>query len=53
MLLTIFTTRHVRVRTLRAGNVVAQLHVSSYNYICVLIPLYMCPHTTIYLLPGT
>jgi hypothetical protein len=24
------------------------LHVSSYYYICVLILLYMCPHTTIY-----
>ncbi len=25
-----------------------QLHVSAYHYICVRIPLYMCPHTTIY-----
>ncbi len=23
-------------------------YVSAYYYICVLIPLYMCPHTTIY-----
>ena len=41
MLLTIFTTRHVRVRTLRARG-------CGGGATCVLILLYMCPHTTIY-----
>jgi hypothetical protein len=26
----------------------ATIYVSSYYYMCVLILLYMCPHTTIY-----
>ena len=25
----------------------SSIYVSSYDYMCVLIPLYMCPHTTI------
>ena len=43
-----FSCTHIDTLLGTAPSAGAALYASSYYYICVLILLYMCPHTTIY-----